>query len=274
MDMSQIKLFFFLWCRQTVCKFQLNTRDLYVAMVISEKLKPTCQTVDTSLLCQRQIRWSGFYLRLIQSGECPPSTFVFTQTPFGRKDGSGSTVQEVRDTLIDCLCPMWSFFISYLLYQYCGADFLAGNVLGIPEYLSRVDMWKFSAMQMPLPLTDGPARPYPHCWWRDWVSNIQKLPGSFLLSKNATRLEFVDSAESIPQIIKSRKSRISHFWSSCLRDLEAAQIVGRNTPLAHGLWLWEEAGFLKRTFISFIAKLWGLWVCKYAVHSSRFSSNK
>lgn len=44
-------------------------------------------------------------------------------------------------------------------------------------------------------------------------------------------------SESTPQIIRSWKSRISRVWSSCLHDLETAQILERNTPLAHGLWL-------------------------------------
>lgn len=75
------------------------------------------------------------------------------------------------------LCPMWSFFISYLLYQYCGAEFLAGNMLGIPECLSGVDTWKFPAMLMPLPLADGSLQPW------DWIADIQMLRNSFYSPK-------------------------------------------------------------------------------------------
>lgn len=63
------------------------------------------------------------------------------------------------------------------------------------------------------------------------------------------------------------------FWSSCCWcDLEAVLVLGRSNPLSlAGTWLIcrEEGAFLKRTFISFIANLWGLWVSKYAVHSSQ-----
>lgn len=145
--------------------------------------------------------------------------------------------------IASAVMSFWYFFISYLLYQYCGADFLAGNMLGIPKYLSWVDMWKFSAMQMPLPLTT-PLSPTPTvCEGIEF--QIYRSSQTYFTLLNASKIEFVDSSQSIPQIIESRKGRISHIRSSRKRDLEAAEISG--ILHWHMAYDWEE--FLKEPLL-------------------------
>lgn len=63
--------------------------------------------------------------------------------------------------------------------------------------------------------------------------------------QNATAIEFVDSSESIAEMVKCRKSRVSQMWSSCLRELEAPQNFSQE--YSPGTWLMAEKrlGFLK-----------------------------
>lgn len=180
---------------------------------------------------------------------------------------------ETHGNTVMSLWAMWSFFFSYPLYQYCGSDFLVGNMHGISEYLTWVDMWKFLAMPMPLPLTDTSAQPYPRWWWTDWISNIQKLPLSFSSSK-CNKFEVCRQFQVTAFITENKRSKTSYKISPVVYVIwKRLKFWAGILPwhMAHG---WEEARFLKRTFISFIAKLLGLWVSKYAAHSSRFSSNK
>lgn len=85
-------------------------------------------------------------------------------------------------------------------------------------------------------------------------------------SFRATRNQLADGPPSTPGIIRGWKAVFHMCNFRSLRDLEAAQSgVGMvHWRITYG---WEEARFLKRTFISFIAKLWGFWVGEYAVHN-------
>lgn len=89
----------------------------------------------------------------------------------------------------------------------------------------------------------------------------------------AARNQLADSPQSTPRVIRGWKAVFHMCNFRSLRDLEAAQ-SGVGMVRWHITYDWEEARFLKRTFISFIAKLWGFWVGEYAVHNFGFSNSK
>lgn len=97
------------------------------------------------------------------------------------------------------------------------------------------------------------------CWLRDLVSGA--------LTRYAQ--QEISSPTVLRQLLElsGAEKAVFHMCNfRSLRDLEAAQSgVGMvHWRITYG---WEEARFLKRTFISFIAKLWGFWVGEYAVHN-------
>lgn len=259
----------FFFCPQTGSWIPLDL--LYVVMVISDRLKPcpcdTFQSDKPPLLCQFLIRWSGFCLLFHLTVENFQYKFGFHSRHWRTVEKQGIVSKKV--TLVDRQCS--DDFVLLFSSVTCCINIVVQTSSraiclesGVPHWswhakiLSYVDAFAIdqpTALLGPTP-TVGEGIEF----------QIYRSSQTHSTTLNVTKIEFVDCSESIPKIIRSRKSGISHLWCSSFRDLGAAQVLGRSAPLAHGLWL----RCLKRTFIRFIAKLWVLWVCKCAAHSSRF----
>lgn len=48
------------------------------------------------------------------------------------------------------------------------------------------------------------------------------------------QIEFAVKSDTTPEITRTETIRMSHLERCCLRDLDAGQILGRNTPQAYG----------------------------------------
>lgn len=143
------------------------------------------------------IRWSAFYLLLTECWECPMSTLLSLKHRTKKLVDSGITVyynnnnsksQGHTDWLhvpwcaVMSLHPMWSYFHQLPAVSILWCRLPSGQ---LESQCTSVELTCENS-QLCRCLCHWPkvsAEPYPHCSWKDWVSNVQKFPDLFYSPK-------------------------------------------------------------------------------------------
>lgn len=158
------------------------------------------------------------------------------------------------------------------IFCYRIVEFYVVSMPQLPGYLNCVDLWRFSAVLLPSPLTHPPSPAVQGIAFQtlrvthDIYWHIHH-PALITTSNGLSNNQFLRSRQLLRSVVTRNPPQL---WSSCCwRDLHAVLVLGRTNPLSlASSWLICREHFLKGPFMTFIADLWGLWVCKYAVHSS------
>lgn len=209
----------------------------------------TCQSDRLPLLCRSLIRWSGLHLLLTERWECPISTLLSPKHCSNKlshrrtAEYNNSTIRKDQGHT-DWLPGLW--WVCVLSGSFSSVT----CCINIAVQTSLRAIWLESQSTSVELTCENSQLCRCLCHWPTVLLSPTPTVGEgieFQIYTKALRLILLSSMQqelSLPTVPSqfpkwSRAGRVGFHTSnlSCLSDLGAAHNLGRNTPLAYGVWL-------------------------------------